>query len=545
MASVQDVLNEARKWIGTVENPYGSNNCIFNSWFYGHDVYGDKYPWCCAFVNYVFTFAGAANLFNGGEKTAYCPTLLQYYINHQQIVSSPKPGDIAFFSFGHAVVSHVGIVESVNGDTVITIEGNTSASSNDNGGAVQRRNRKLSSCTAFARPKYDDDLRYVTTERIDNTGIVTASKLNIRSVYSTSGDIYGVYCRGDSVHLIEKSSNNWYKTDKGWISGEYVVLDSSASKYQRGIDLSSNQVGINYQQLKDDGVQFAWLRIIMKNQTKDSMFETHYSGFSSVGIPVSVVWDYTYAITVEQARQEAKNIISYLNGRTPVVCLDVEDKSIANMGEKLIDIINAFHYEVEKAGLRFIGYSGEYYFNTQIRPYIHKLNCKYWWIAAYRLGDTLMSIHDGLGSLQMPNVGSDVHLVAWQYTSHGKVNGYGSYLDMNELYIDLSSIPMGTAKDIDVPIKPSHQVDPNLHINTNSTGNPNNQNFKQYPLIKKGATGIWVGLLQQGLVMRGYKLIINNTFDNATYNAVVDYQTRKNILVDGEVGTQTWTAIFG
>ena len=154
----QNIISVAESQIGTKEIPANSNNVKYNTAYYGHAVSGDSYPWCCAFVWWVFNQAGAAELFYGGEKTAYCPTLMSYYQSHGQSISKngdPKPGDIVFFNWnGGSTAQHVGIVKSVNGNSVITIEGNTSASSNDNGGAVMQRERSRSCIIGFARPNY-------------------------------------------------------------------------------------------------------------------------------------------------------------------------------------------------------------------------------------------------------------------------------------------------------------------------------------------------------------------------------------------------------
>ena len=65
------------------------------------------------------------------------------------------PGDLVFFQFDNDAASdHIGIIEKDNGDTIATIEGNTSPNSDANGGAVMRRTRKKSLIMAVVRPKY-------------------------------------------------------------------------------------------------------------------------------------------------------------------------------------------------------------------------------------------------------------------------------------------------------------------------------------------------------------------------------------------------------
>lgn len=69
---------------------------------------------------------------------------------------TPQPGDLVLFDFsgGHSKRDHIGIVIGANGNTIYTIEGNTSVTSNDNGGAVMQRTRYKSQITSFLRPRY-------------------------------------------------------------------------------------------------------------------------------------------------------------------------------------------------------------------------------------------------------------------------------------------------------------------------------------------------------------------------------------------------------
>lgn len=69
---------------------------------------------------------------------------------------TPQPGDIVLFDFSgaHKTRQHVGIVKSVSGSVLTTIEGNTSVTSNDNGGAVMRRTRYASQVVGYIRPKW-------------------------------------------------------------------------------------------------------------------------------------------------------------------------------------------------------------------------------------------------------------------------------------------------------------------------------------------------------------------------------------------------------
>lgn len=150
------ILSVAKKEIGTTENPAGSNKCKYNTAYYGRAVLGSAYPWCCAFVWWVFKQAGASDLFFDGERTAYCPTLLNHYrIRGQVVTSGYKPGDIVFFNFsGGSTAQHVGICTAWDGTSITTIDGNTGTDNEANGGAVMLRKRNKKYIVGVARPKY-------------------------------------------------------------------------------------------------------------------------------------------------------------------------------------------------------------------------------------------------------------------------------------------------------------------------------------------------------------------------------------------------------
>lgn len=148
---VEEFLNIARKEIGTKENPSGSNNVKYNTWYYGKAVSGNDYPWCMAFVQWCFDQAGLPIQY----KTAGCGALLDWYKKNSpdkliERNGNVKPGDIFLFN-NH---THTGIVEKVSGDKITTIEGNTSSDdkgSQANGGCVARKVRERSKIMNFIR----------------------------------------------------------------------------------------------------------------------------------------------------------------------------------------------------------------------------------------------------------------------------------------------------------------------------------------------------------------------------------------------------------
>ena len=147
--AIQAVLNLARSEVGYHEkasnsqlndktaNSGGSNWTKYAEYldsfagFYNGPKNG--FPWCDVFYDYLFVKTFGEQL--GREMLcqpmksagAGCLYSAQYYKDagrwHR---TSPNPGDQIFFSYSSGEYSHTGIVEEVNGNTVVTIEGNTS-----------------------------------------------------------------------------------------------------------------------------------------------------------------------------------------------------------------------------------------------------------------------------------------------------------------------------------------------------------------------------------------------------------------------------------
>lgn len=159
MATASEVINIAKREIGVTEYPYGSNNVKYNTWYYGRAVSGDDYPWCMVFVQWVLNRAGVKGIL----RTAGCTPLYTWAKNNGMYVkpSNMKPGDIVLFC-GFDDISgdadHTGFFEKYDSNgNYICIEGNTSLTSDDNGGAVMRRCRQKGNILGGVRPKYEGD----------------------------------------------------------------------------------------------------------------------------------------------------------------------------------------------------------------------------------------------------------------------------------------------------------------------------------------------------------------------------------------------------
>ena len=178
MATVNSLLELARRQLGVKEDPPGSNKVKYNTWYYGREVSGAAYPWCMVFVQWVFDRASVKL----PTRTASCGALMRAaQAAGCWVTKGYRPGDVVIYDFpGGAATDHCGIVEAVDDSRVSAIEGNTSSSNDADGGAVERRTRRLSLIAWAVRPTFDEEveeMRYNTVAECPDWARETVQKL--------------------------------------------------------------------------------------------------------------------------------------------------------------------------------------------------------------------------------------------------------------------------------------------------------------------------------------------------------------------------------
>ena len=178
MATINSLLELARRQLGVKEDPPGSNKVKYNAWYYGREVSGAAYPWCMVFVQWVFDRASVKL----PTRTASCGALMRAaQAAGCWVTKGYRPGDVVIYDFpGGAATDHCGIVEAVDDSRVAAIEGNTSSSNDADGGAVERRTRRLSLIAGAVRPTFDEEveeMRYNTVAECPDWARETVQKL--------------------------------------------------------------------------------------------------------------------------------------------------------------------------------------------------------------------------------------------------------------------------------------------------------------------------------------------------------------------------------
>lgn len=194
---------------------------------------------------------------------------------------------------------------------------------------------------------------------------------------------------------------------------------------KKGIDVSHYQKKIDWAKAKKV-VEFSILKIgegRYSNQ-KDEYFERNYSECKRLGIPVGV-YSYAYAQSVAEAKEEAKRVIEWLQGRDldlPVY-YDMENANMQKLGKKqLTEIAIAFCHEIEKAGYWAGIYANLYWYSNLLDT--EKLKKMFTlWIAHVDFTHD-QTKYDGLYDM-------------FQYSWEGQVDGIIGNVDMNVMYRDL------------------------------------------------------------------------------------------------------------
>ena len=184
----------------------------------------------------------------------------------------------------------------------------------------------------------------------------------------------------------------------------------------KGIDVSKHNGTIDWKKVKNDGVEFAIIRIGYGGSApvKDEKFEENYKNARANGLDVGV-YIYSYADTLNDAKIEANAVINWLGGRDlelPVY-FDIEDKKQSILGNTLrTNIVKTFCDMIEDAGYWAGIYANKSWLTSKLN--MNELNVYTVWVAQWSNTNTYK------GSYAM-----------WQYTSDGSVNGISGRVDMN------------------------------------------------------------------------------------------------------------------
>lgn len=190
----------------------------------------------------------------------------------------------------------------------------------------------------------------------------------------------------------------------------------------KGIDVSSFQGVIDWEKVKNDGVEFAFIRVGLRGDTEgklmlDSKFEDNIKGATDAGIDVGVYF-YTQAISKEEAVEEAEFVLEAIEPYeiTYPIAFDIEDnkggRNASLTMEEYTDITRSFVDTISKSGYNPMIYGNLrtmfYMIDQSLFEDVNK------WFAYYNK------------ELYYP-----YDFAIWQYSSTGTVDGIDGMVDLN------------------------------------------------------------------------------------------------------------------
>lgn len=188
----------------------------------------------------------------------------------------------------------------------------------------------------------------------------------------------------------------------------------------RAIDVSKHNGAVAWPRVASAGIGAAIIRAGYGKTAVDPWFERHLAGAQGAGLRVGV-YHYSYALTVEDARQEARHLLSIVNGRRFDMPLwfDMEDADgykrkhdFAFTRANISAITQAFVDTIRAAGYQCGVYASKSWFDDYIRVGADAI-----WLAQWASKPTYKGSFD-----------------VWQNSDRGQVPGVTGVVDTNLIY---------------------------------------------------------------------------------------------------------------
>lgn len=221
----------------------------------------------------------------------------------------------------------------------------------------------------------------------------------------------------------KSSGNNSVKN----VNFEDAIKNYKNKNTKLGIDVSFWQGDIDFEKVKNAGVEFAMIRVGSKKGSGgeyfvDSKFVQNITGFNDVDIPVGVYF-YSYAKNKKEAKEDALWVVEQIKNYKvdlPVV-FDWEDWSNYNNYNlslfNLTENAKTFLKTVEKHGYTAMHYSSKSYLDGIWYETGYPV-----WLAHYTKKTDYLKEH-----------------IMWQFSCTGKVDGIDGDVDLNVMYTNESS----------------------------------------------------------------------------------------------------------
>ena len=283
---------------------------------------------------------------------------------------------------------------------------------------------------------YSVGLKEITGYRVPSTEASITVKQSVE--YVVIEDIQLLILSEKDVNAeLEDIEVNGAKEDADKTEIKKIQEGNANAKF--GIDVSKWNKEIDWDKVKDAGVEYAIIRVGYRGATtgaliEDPYFEKNIKGAMAADIPVGVYF-FTQAVNEVEAVEEASMVIALCQDYDIEYPVFIDSESVGGNGradglemETRTKVCKAFCQTIENAGYRAGVYGARNWFKEMLD--MDSLEDYIVWLAEYR---------------DVPLYKGYYHM--WQYTSSGSVDGIEGNVDFNLSYLKLDSSSKKTEDD--------------------------------------------------------------------------------------------------
>lgn len=185
----------------------------------------------------------------------------------------------------------------------------------------------------------------------------------------------------------------------------------------KGIDISNHNGNIDFNKVKDSGVELVYIKATEGTTYQDPYRDTNYSGATDVGLPVGF---YHFLVGSSLPETQAENFYNAIkdknNSLKPSLDIEVAGFDVMDYALRFISKFSSL------TNLPIVIYSSPYFINTNLDD---RLASYPLWVAHY-----------GVNS-PMSNEVWGTSYIGHQYTSTGNVPGINGNVDLNNFYNEI------------------------------------------------------------------------------------------------------------
>lgn len=259
---------------------------------------------------------------------------------------------------------------------------------------------------------------------------ITTIQVKQEIEYRVLSDIEYLIMTEDDID-VEKEDRAVNGAEEAADGSENTELQFTGDNARLGIDVSKWNKEIDWEKVKDDGIEFAIIRCGYRGASSgalvlDPMYKRNIEGAIEAGIPVGVYF-FTQALDEVEAVEEASMVISLIEDYDVDYPVFLDSESAGGRGRadaleagERTKIHKAFLETIASAGYETGIYASRNWLNDELD--MTEVSEYRTWLAEYA---------------DIPVYDKYYHM--WQYTSKGSVDGIETRVDLNLCYMNIDT----------------------------------------------------------------------------------------------------------